>query len=264
MTDVKTLDQQAVCQTPYTPGEFVWHELMTSDVPKAVAFYGALFGWTFEDMQMSNGTYTMVHADGKGIGGILGMDGQVGIPTHWVGYVSAPDIDAAAETATKAGGLVVMAPTDIPGVGRFAVVVDPQGAVTMPFRSIHGDPVPGAPGVGTFCWDQLNVADPQAVAPFYKALYGWSKTDSPMAPDMFVFTHEDGEMAASLMKAPEGVHGHWLSYVVVTDLTAANAKAIAHGATVMMEHIEVPTMGTFSVIQDPVGAYIALFQSTHF
>lgn len=114
-----------------THGAFSWTELITSGVPGARDFYGRLFGWQFADMPMKEGgTYTVISAGGQKIGGIMHTPPQAqGMPPAWGSYVTVDDVDARANDAQKFGGRIIMPPTDIPGVGRFCVIQDPQGAV---------------------------------------------------------------------------------------------------------------------------------------
>jgi uncharacterized protein len=113
-----------------THGAFSWNELMTSDPDAALRFYGTLFGWTTEPMAMPQGTYHVVKVDGTAIAGVMAMPKEAGaMPPCWGGYVTVDDVDATARKAVELGGRVVHGPVDIPGVGRFAVLVDPQGAV---------------------------------------------------------------------------------------------------------------------------------------
>lgn len=111
-------------------GAFSWCELMTTDVAAAKTFYSGLFGWETEDMSMPGMTYTVVKAGGSGIGGIMATPPEAqGVPPMWGAYVTVDDVDATAQTATKLGGKVLVPPRDIPEVGRFCVIQDPQGAV---------------------------------------------------------------------------------------------------------------------------------------
>lgn len=111
-------------------GAFSWCDLMTTDVVAAKAFYASLFGWDMEDMAMPDMTYTVVKAGGKGVGGITAMppDAQ-GMPPMWGVYVTVSDVDATARTAEQLGAKLLVPPQDIPDVGRFCVIQDPQGAV---------------------------------------------------------------------------------------------------------------------------------------
>ncbi len=111
-------------------GAVSWFELTTKDVPGAKAFYGKLFGWTLEDMSMVPGmNYTMVKANGKDIAGIMATPPQAqGMPPSWGTYVTVDDVDAIAKSVAALGGKVLVAPQDIPNVGRFCWIQDPQGA----------------------------------------------------------------------------------------------------------------------------------------
>jgi uncharacterized protein len=112
-----------------TPGAFSWSELMASDPDAAAAFYGQLFGWTFEKMDMGM-PYQVIKAGGTSVGGIMGKPpGGEAMPPMWGCYVTVADADATAKRCTELGGKVIMGPQDIPTVGRFVVLQDPQGAV---------------------------------------------------------------------------------------------------------------------------------------
>jgi hypothetical protein len=113
-----------------TSGAFSWNELLTSDPSAARQFYGALFGWQFDEMPSVQGVYHVVKlADGTAIGGIMQnpLTAQ-NVPPHWGPYVTVDNVDLTAAQATALGGRILVPPTDIPKVGRFALLQDPQGA----------------------------------------------------------------------------------------------------------------------------------------
>lgn len=111
-------------------GAFSWFELMTTDVEGAKAFYGPLFGWEAESFPMGEMDYTVLKVDGKAVGGMMAMPGGCdGMPPSWDLYVTVRDVDATAAAVPALGGEVLRPPMDIPGVGRFCVIRDPQGAV---------------------------------------------------------------------------------------------------------------------------------------
>ena len=113
-----------------TPGAFSWSELMTTDPAAAAQFYGALFGWTVKDMDMGTGPYRVANVGDTGVAGIMGMPpGAAPMPPAWGCYVTVDDVDATLAKAESLGGKTVMPPMDVPGVGRMAVLQDPQGAV---------------------------------------------------------------------------------------------------------------------------------------
>lgn len=112
-------------------GTFGWNELGTRDAAGAKEFYGAVFGWSFEDQDMGDmGTYTIFKVGDQAVGGMLDITGRVPdeVPAHWLVYFTVEDTDGAVETVKAGGGGVRFGPIDIP-VGRFAVLADPAGAV---------------------------------------------------------------------------------------------------------------------------------------
>jgi predicted enzyme related to lactoylglutathione lyase len=113
------------------PGALAWNELNTRDLAGAKSFYGAVFGWDFEDMQMGeNESYTTIMLGGNPMGGILDMDQRgvpAEIPPHWLAYFATENTDATVAQANERGGSLMMGPIDLP-VGRFAILTDPHGA----------------------------------------------------------------------------------------------------------------------------------------
>jgi predicted enzyme related to lactoylglutathione lyase len=120
----------------YKHGEFCWFEVNTPDAEAARKFYGGLFGWKTQQMDMGGFPYHTLHLSDKPIGGIMPMTGPEwqGVPPHWMLYVAVDDVDAAAKKVVELGGKVCVPPTTIP-VGRFAVVNDPQGATFSLFQT---------------------------------------------------------------------------------------------------------------------------------
>lgn len=244
----------------WTPGHFVWRELMTADVDAAKAFYGELFGWSFEDADMGDVdmTYTLIRHGGTEIGGMMVTQGEP--PPCWASYVSVPNVDEAAAAATSAGGSVAVAPTDVPGVGRFAVLGDAAGAYFSVCRWTGGDPEPSTPTEGTFCWETLSTPDVDGAFAFYAKVCGWGATPGPGGAKVFAM----GETAVA---DPQPLHGeappHWMTYVIVPGGVAAGRdRAAKHGAQVLVPEIDVPEVGKFAIIADPEGAVIGLFEAT--
>jgi hypothetical protein len=99
---------------------------MTSNEDACRSFYARLFGWTPKEQKMGPMTYTMFHAGGEPVGGMMAAQG--GAPSAWLAYVAVENVDAKAKEVGALGGKVVVPPTDVPNVGRFCVFVDPSGA----------------------------------------------------------------------------------------------------------------------------------------
>ena len=116
----------------YEPGSLAWTQLNAKDPAAAKKFYPALFGWKVQDDEMpaamGGGAYTTwLKSDGPA-GGMMPMPKEAPAPSHWLPYFAVTDVDVAAGKASTLGALTYVPPTDIPGVGRFAVLADPQGA----------------------------------------------------------------------------------------------------------------------------------------
>jgi len=111
-------------------GAFSWFELMTNDPEGAKKFYTGLFGWDAEDAPMEGMKYTVVKVREDAVGGIMPMaPGTEGMPPAWGIYVTVDNVDETAAKVEELGGRLLHPPTDIPDVGRFCVLSDPQGAV---------------------------------------------------------------------------------------------------------------------------------------
>lgn len=243
----------------YTPGVFVWRDLMTPDLEASRHFYAELLNWAIKKTDAPPGIeYSQIYVGERPIGGMMQM-GPVGSPARWQRYVSVPDVDAALATAQGLGATVERGAETVPGVGRMAVLRDPQGASINLLRSERGDPALGRPLQGEFCWERLVTPDAQASKAFYTTVIGWKATDVQGAPtSMFV----QGEApAASTAPAPAGSHAVWLSYVMVQSLDASREHAMRLGATVLNERIEIPNVGAITVLRDPLGAQFCLFQA---
>ena len=115
-----------------TPGHFGWNELVTPKVPAAGKFYAGLLGWKTQPFGKGV-NYTLFKKGGEMVGGLMKCP-KPGMPAQWVPYVIVDDVDATAGKAAKLRGKVLMPPFDMPGVGRIAVLLDPQGAVIGIFK----------------------------------------------------------------------------------------------------------------------------------
>jgi predicted enzyme related to lactoylglutathione lyase len=117
-------------------GVFVWDELGTTDADGAQRFYETVFGWTTKDMGEEYGGYRIFHRGEEQVGGLM-KNPDPSIPPYWNPYVGVEDTDATCEKAIELGAKAIVEPMDIPGIGRFAIIQDPQGAV---FGIIKGEP----------------------------------------------------------------------------------------------------------------------------
>jgi predicted enzyme related to lactoylglutathione lyase len=247
-----------------TEGRFVWYELATKDKDKALKFYQALLGWNVHTEDMGElGQYPMIGVGEAWLGGVVTLKDDK-LPPHWMAYVTVPDVDAAAVKAEELGGKVLVPPTDIPNVGRFAAIADPQGAVLLPFKSIHPDSpeTEGPPPAGHFCWNELLTTDPAAASNFYRDIFGWEITTQEMGETGTYWLCQRGsKMECGLMQMPAQAEAppHWLPYVAVTDVDAAVKKCQELGGMVYCQPTNIPDMGRFAVMADDQGGIFAVF-----
>jgi uncharacterized protein len=119
-------------QGPPPAGSFCWNELTTSDAGKAKDFYSTVFGWSAADMDLGEmGPYTLFK---RGDQDAAGMSQSADQPPSWLPYVAVADVDASAARAGELGGATYVPPTDIPNIGRFAVIGDPAGGTIALFK----------------------------------------------------------------------------------------------------------------------------------
>lgn len=124
------------------PGSFCWNELGTRDTQKAGEFYSELFGWTRETTQLGPIEYTMFSHAERGAAGMYKIPPEMGpVPPHWLVYFAVDDCDAKVQKATELGASVMKPPDDIPGIGRFAVLTDPQGAAFAVIKLDNPEPM---------------------------------------------------------------------------------------------------------------------------
>src|SRR3989338_2390309 len=103
-----------------------WYELATADPAAVQPFYAALLGWQFADSGMAGMTYIIASAQDSMVAGLFKAEPEQ--PTGWTFYITVDNADATAAQAAALGAQVIVPPSDIPDTGRFAVMLDPQGA----------------------------------------------------------------------------------------------------------------------------------------
>lgn len=247
-------------------GQFVWHDLMTNDVPKAMHFYTELLGWEYQIEHSSNfvwkpgkGEYPLIMANGEAHGGFIEIEHKT--PSHWVGYVMVEDVDSVTSKSSELEATIVREPFDVPGVGRSSVIKDPEGAIICPFVPTHSLPPPS----GTFLWDELitDNAGPEKI--FYNKLFGWlaEKGNAHQLSDYIVFKSSDDTQAVggSINHSfRRGKPAAWVPYLATNNVDESVAKVKTLGAEVELGVVEVPDEGRFAILKDPTGAEFALFK----
>jgi len=252
---------------PNAAKPFFWYELMTTDLDAAEAFYTAVVGWRAEPFDKTPGMprYIVVNAGERGVGGLMTMPeepAKMGMPPAWLGYIHTKDADASTKALQEAGGTVHRAPDDIPGVGRFAVVADPQGAAFM-FLQPNGPDQPPVPAntPGHIGWHELYTSDWQAALAFYGEQFGWTKGDGFDMGEMGIYQlfGFGGEPVGGMMNKPPQIPvAVWQFYFNVDAIDAAAKRVTDNGGKILMGPMEVPSAQWIVQCQDPQGAHFAL------
>jgi hypothetical protein len=247
------------------PANFVWYDVMTDDVPATEAFYKAVVGWTTRDVSTPDASYTLLCVGETMVGGLMPIPKEAraaGVRPAWMGYVGVPDVDDFAKRVAAAGGVVHRPPSDIPDIGRFAVVADPGGAGFILFApNPHPTPPMVAPATpGHFGWRELRAGDGERAFAFYSGLFGWTKA---MAVDMGAMgTYQTfaagGEPIGGMMTKPAGAPAHWLYFINVEDIDAATARVEGAGGSVVSGPHQVPNGAFIIQGRDTRGADFAL------
>lgn len=246
-------------------GRFVWHDLMTTDLEASLAFYRVLFPeWSLQKLPTGGDiVYHSIRANGLDCGGIVPISKDGGIPSHWLGYVATDDCAAAVRRAESAGGRCLVPMMSVPGVGKFAVVADPQGSIMKPFQIEKPLTIPTNPLSGQFAWDEVLAPDVSALRRFYESVFGWSSIETPLENHgaYTMFKVGDDNVAGGLSMPQDADHAaHWLPYVYADDLDERSAKAVSLGAATHVPPSPIPGMGRFAVHADPTGASFAMFR----
>lgn len=250
-------------------GHFAWYELMTNDTAAAEAFYSRVIGWEAKDAGMPDMAYTIFSASAAPVAGMMKMPQDacdMGAQPGWLGYVAVDDCDASAARVTELGGAVLRPADDVPGVGRFAVVADPQGAVFIlftPSGEMDSPPPPKwAPGTGG--WHELLAADAPAVWDFYAGLFGWEKTEAVDMGEMGVyqlFGFGKEAIGGLFSKPPFIPQPFWQFYFCTDDIDAAVERVKTAGGAVTTGPMEVPGGAWIINCADPEGVVFAMVGS---
>lgn len=257
---------------PNKHGDFIWYELMTPDAGASANFYSAFLDWEVGDQP----DYREIEASDGHVGGMLQLTPEMtegGARPTWVGYILVDNVDASIAAIEAAGGRTCMPARDMPGVGRFAMMFDPQGAIfyVMTPTPPAGDPDAEShafakyePKLGHCAWNELATSDPDAAKAFYGAQFGWEKGDElDMGPmGKYEFLIAPGErpygVGAVMAKMPEMPVSMWTYYFRVANIDAAAETLKANGGTMLAEPMEIPG-GEYSLTaMDPHGAAFGL------
>ncbi|MFE2100365.1 MULTISPECIES: VOC family protein [unclassified Streptomyces] len=238
-----------------------WTELGTSDLERAKGFYTELFGWRPEtDPRQEAGGYTVAHLGDAAIAALTPLY-QESQPVAWNVSFAVTDADDAARRVEEAGGTVILGPTDVFDVGRFAVALDPTGAAFQLWqaRAFAGAGLFNSPG--TLGWVELATRDTDRARDFYTTVFGWSVNASERYTQWGIDGADFGGMADMGDRFPPEVPPHWLPYFAVDDVDATAQVAEQANGTVVMPATSVPDGPRIAVLRDPQGAAFGVYEA---
>jgi uncharacterized protein len=246
-------------------GSFCWPELSTNDQQGAKAFYGKVFGWTAVDLAIGpDQFYSMFQLELREVGAAYTLrqeQTEHGVVPHWMLYVAVENADATAAKAESLGARVLAAPFDVFAAGRMAVIQDPTGAVFSIWQAKNSIGIRLTGVAGTLCWADLATPDQAAAEVFYRSLFGWELKPGDVHTDYLHIVNR-GEFIGGIPPANtfDGAAPHWLPYFLVAKLESALEQLKQGGGKVLVPATEIEKAGRFAAVQDPQGAFFALFE----
>ena len=245
-------------------GQFLWHELMTSDTRAAATFYTKVIGWGTERWPQDP-SYSLFTAQKRPAAGLMTIPTEakaMGTPPSWMAYVGAPDVHVTAWDAQRLGGKLLKEPTKTPSVGTWAVLQDPQGAVFAAYTPENPMPMPWPAKAGEFAWHELGTTDSVAAFTFYHQLFGWERTDSyDMGPaGIYQMYGWKGKTLGGMYNKSPDMPGspHWVAYTRVPDAKRTAQAITQAGGKIVNGPMEVPGGSWITVAADPQGAVFAV------
>jgi predicted enzyme related to lactoylglutathione lyase len=249
--------------TSYAHGTPCWTDVTSTDLPRAIEFYRALFGWDAEvAAEPEAGGYTMFKLDGKNV---AAGSPPIGEPaaSYWTTYLASDDVDDTAEKIRAAGGTVLMDPFDVFDAGRMTIARDPTGATFGVWQANRHIGAELANEPGTLNWNQCQTPDPARAADFYAAVLGYGVDEVDVGGSQpFRVLQVEGKAVAGVREPIPQMGGapQWSVVFSVANTDETVAKAQELGGEVLVEPRDLPDIGRIAVLRDAVGAMFQVIQ----
>ncbi|MEU2284764.1 VOC family protein [Streptomyces sp. NPDC013178] len=254
--------------TRFVDGAPNWIDIGTTDIDRASAFYGALFGWRFESAGPDAGGYGFFQLDGRTAAGAMQTTPEQG-PPSWTVYFQSSDADATCRAAEQAHGRVLFPPMDVMGQGTMAILADSAGVPFGIWQPGRNKGVDVAGELGSLCWVELYTPDEAAAAAFYHAALGLETSAVSFPGGTYTSVNPAGAgedamfggvvpLADDPTEAESGAY--WLPYFAVTDVDAVVARAEELGGTVRLAATDIEGVGRIARLADPYGARFAVIE----
>lgn len=244
---------------PNPTGTPIWYELMTSDLEASRAFYEEVLGWKVQPAPAGERDYRMIDAGNGFVGGALELDDKMrqgGARPTWLFYVGVEDVDATVAKVVAEGGRVLLEAFDLPGIGRLAMITDPQGIPLYVMRGASDESSTAFDrhGLGRCNWNELSTPNQTAAHAFYAKVFGWTFPDRMAMPNgEYVFVAVGDTTIGATMPEEAGAPPGWRFYFRARDIEEAAAKVERAGGKVHAGPMDVPGGDRVIVASDPHG-----------
>jgi len=249
--------------TRWPAGTPCWVDVSVDDVPQAIAFYQALFGWDIRVGGPEVGGYSIAHLENRIVAAVSPKYGPPEAPSAWTTYLATDDVDATADRIKGAGGQLLAEPMDVMSEGRMAIAMDTAGAVFGLWQGGNTTGIGLANVPGAVSWNEHMSRDFDASKAFYQAVFGYEYQD--MSAEGFKYGvlmvggHEVGGLGDYPEGTPQEMPAAWSVYFAVEDPEAAVAKVVELGGTVVQPVRDSP-YGPIAVVADNHGAVFSLIK----
>jgi predicted enzyme related to lactoylglutathione lyase len=232
--------------------------LPSADTGQAQAFYGGLFGWTFEVSDGGDGDYINCMVDGSAVAGIMQKGPDSETPENWVTYFASSDAQATADLADESGGQSAVAPMEIGPMGTVSMLVDPGGATVGVWQAGQHTGFTRLDEPGTPVWHELITRNYRASVLFYETVFGWTtKVESDTEEFQYTTADFDGTPLAGIMDGTtdltDDTPASWDVYFGTEDVDRTVALAESLGGRVVDDPVDSP-YGRYATLADPSGA----------
>ena len=248
---------------PSYQGLFIWHELLCHDTSAASAFYERILSWKGQPFSPGSPYLMFRGTDGEPIAGAMRLSDDakaIGTGPHWRGYIGAGDVDATCGQAVALGGRIQQPAADVPGVGRIAMMSDPEGATFGLFCPISDSY--SKPSRSAFAWNELAVRNRETALAFYQRLFGWQlRAPMDMGGGFYYQTFGLGQQdfgGAYSIPPDRAMPPAWCPYAVCGSADDTASRVTAAGGQLAHGPVDVPGGGRIVQFFDPQRAFFAV------
>lgn len=251
-------------QAGHKIGHFIWNDLFTTNMARAEAYYGKVFGWQFgKPVDRSRGI-RVITMDSYYIGNAVGIAPEEGGQgrSRWLCFIEVENVESSLKRARAFGGMVPAPPRTINRRGTFGLIRDPGNAAFAVTNTSEGVPLPPDSAWNRWLGAELWTADVPAMMEFYATLFGYDMTIVPLDDgEDIAFLRKDAAWVATITHIPwTSVRSEWIPFLLVSDVEATCAKVLEAGGQVLVQPEKGERIGYIAIIADPMGAVMGIQQ----